>query len=283
MSATALERPSGFLSRRFYLCRRRNFGEDFLGRIYLTAISCTIILYGILRRPSSSAHMRRSIDSTCTKSQDILVNFSEVRFHRSHLRLARRGNKRKPWAAKKYSLEEPPGVGHYALLGYLSSRYRHTVIVDVGTRWGDSARALAAEPSNFVFSFDVMNAAERIAKANSMTISDLESQLGNIQFFQSTNILKSKRGEAILKVAQVILLDTAHQPDHNHFEYDFITLLDKIEYKGLLICDDIHLNDQMERWWNSILHKRVDVTEVGHSSGTGIVDFSGNRLRTTIE
>lgn len=215
---------------------------------------------------------------TCTKGEIILVNFSEVLLHQTHLRLASIGNKRKSWAEKKYSLMESPGVGHYALLGYLSSRYKHIVIVDVGTRWGDSARALASEPSNFVFSFDVMNAADRIAKANSITVSELQSQLGNIQ---NTNILKSKQGLAILKVAQIILLDTLHQPDRNNFEYDFIATLEKIEYKGLLICDDIHLSDQMEQWWNSILHKRVDVTEVGHSSGTGIVDFSRSKLRIT--
>ena len=119
------------------------------------------------------------------------------------------------------------------------------------------------------------------SKANSITVSELQSQLGNIHFFQNTNILKSKQGLAILKVAQIILLDTLHQPDRNNFEYDFIDTLEKIEYKGLLICDDIHISDQMERWWNSILHKRVDVTEVGHSSGTGIVDFSGSKLRIT--
>lgn len=228
------------------------------------------------------------LGSSCTSiaheatNDKIVLNFAEVRAFQNHLRLRDVANGRKEWAIKKYQMDEPAGRGHYALLGYLSSLQKQSVIVDIGTRWGDSARALASEPSNFVYSFDIMNAADRIAKANSVDVKGLEEQLGNIQFFQSTNILRSKRGLAILRVAKIVLLDTLHQPDANAFEYDFVNLLLKNGFKGLLICDDIHLNAQMEKWWNSISLKKYDLTEVGHSSGTGLVDFSANRVQIQV-
>ena len=205
----------------------------------------------------------------------ININLTDVLSYRQHLRLHRVGGARKEWAMKKYQLDEPPGTGHYALLGYLSSMQTHSVVVDVGTRWGDSARALASEPSNFIFTFDVMNAADRIAKANSLSVGTLEEKLGNVQFFQNTNILQSRKGRSILRVARLIMLDTLHAPDENKFEYMFLDFLVSISFKGLLICDDIHLNTQMEKWWSSINVKKFDLTRVGHNSGTGLVDFSG--------
>mmetsp|Transcript_14137 Transcript_14137/g.34218 ORF Transcript_14137/g.34218 Transcript_14137/m.34218 type:complete len:258 (-) Transcript_14137:703-1476(-) len=208
----------------------------------------------------------------------ITIHLSEVQSYRGHLRLKHVGNARKQWAVSKYQLDDQPGKGHYPLLGYLSSKHKRSIIVDIGTRWGDSARALASESQNFVFTFDLMNAADRIAKANAISVDTLEEQLGNVHFFQNTNILKSRRGKAILRAASIVMLDTLHAPDVNRFEYDFFDLLQTIGFKGLLICDDIHLNVQMAKWWKSIPLEKHDLTIVGHSSGTGLVDFSRRGL-----
>jgi hypothetical protein len=123
-----------------------------------------------------------------------------------------------------------------------------------------------------------MNAADRIAKANAISVDTLEEQLGNVQFFQNTNILKSRRGKAILRAASIVMLDTLHAPDVNRFEYDFFDLLQTVGFEGLLICDDIHLNVQMEKWWASVPLAKHDLTIVGHSTGTGLVDFSRRGL-----
>ena len=49
------------------------------------------------------------------------------------------------------------------------------------------------------------------------------------------------------------------------------------------MLDDIHFNAEMERFWQWFTEKRApgsyttrDVTAIGHSSGTGWVDFSTN-------
>jgi hypothetical protein len=41
-----------------------------------------------------------------------------------------------------------------------------------------------------------------------------------------------------------------------------------------MLCDDIHLSDEMERFWREIKHEKYDITQYGHHSGTGIVLFS---------
>jgi hypothetical protein len=53
-------------------------------------------------------------------------------------------------------------------------------------------------------------------------------------------------------------------------------------FKGILLLDDIHLNPEMEKWWKELQDSAgklgfvaYDVSNVGHFSGTGLLDFSG--------
>ena len=63
------------------------------------------------------------------------------------------------------------------------------------------------------------------------------------------------------------------------FEREFMQALEGVGYRGLVVCDDIHMNAEMVRWWHEIPQRKFDVTSVGHGqSGTGVVDFTG-RLR----
>ena len=79
--------------------------------------------------------------------------------------------------------------------------------------------------------------------------------------------------------APLISLDTAHLPDTVPFEREFMQALEGVGYRGVVVCDDIHMNAEMVRWWHEIPQRKFDVTAVGHGqSGTGVVDFSG-RLR----
>ena len=78
------------------------------------------------------------------------------------------------------------------------------------------------------------------------------------------------------------MLDTFHQPDTSPFEREFFQRLLDIEFKGILGLDDIHLNSEMKQWWKEVQDGAVDggyatydITEVGHATGTGLVDFSG--------
>ena len=47
--------------------------------------------------------------------------------------------------------------------------------------------------------------------------------------------------------------------------------LKTINYLGVLILDDIHLNKEMKFFWENINEDKLDISVFGHSSGTGVV------------
>jgi SAM-dependent methyltransferase len=145
---------------------------------------------------------------------------------------------------------------HYRLLACLSQRYIHSILFDVGTLKGYSALALSYNAANRVVSYDLadykqLNAPESLTR--------IEYRIGNV--------LTDHR----LLSSPLILLDTYHDGE---FEHLFYAHLKKHGYRGVLILDDIHLNDPMRSFWNSIDLPKEDVTDIGHWSGTGLVDFS---------
>uniref|UniRef100_A0A7S3P8B1 Uncharacterized protein n=1 Tax=Amphora coffeiformis TaxID=265554 RepID=A0A7S3P8B1_9STRA len=76
-------------------------------------------------------------------------------------------------------------------------------------------------------------------------------------------------------------MHTHHLPYTVPFEREFFQRLGESGYKGLLFLDDIRFNDDMKKWWAELLNKAsemgyrcFDLTSVGHSTGSGLVDFS---------
>jgi hypothetical protein len=82
----------------------------------------------------------------------------------------------------------------------------------------------------------------------------------------------NKEDHQIIHSAEVIYLDI--DPHDGLQEKVFTDLLDRIEWQGYLFCDDIHINSGMENWWNSINLDKYDLTEVGHTHGTGLVTYN---------
>merc|ERR1712238_139323 len=79
-----------------------------------------------------------------------------------------------------------------------------------------------------------------------------------------------------------VFLDTYHSPYTEPFEREFFQRMIDVGFKGILVLDDIYVNSEMEKWWEEVVdnankggYKTYDITKIGHSSGTGIVDFSG--------
>jgi hypothetical protein len=72
----------------------------------------------------------------------------------------------------------------------------------------------------------------------------------------------------------LIFLDI--DPHHGIMEFEFYEWLVKHDYKGTLIFDDIlHFEKMRENLWFKIHHpNKIDLTSIGHWSGTGVVDFS---------
>jgi hypothetical protein len=149
------------------------------------------------------------------------------------------------------------GQEHYRLLSYISQNNNGIDILDIGTLKGCSALALSVNQSNLIRSFNVGNEL------------DLNLLPDNVQFFID-DITKEEYQNVILG-SKYILLDTYHD---GVFETQFVNYLISINYKGFLLLDDIHLNFEMERFWNSITIEKYDITSIGHSTGTGVVYFN---------
>ena len=148
------------------------------------------------------------------------------------------------------------GQEHYRLLAHISQTNDLVDILDVGTLKGCSALAFSVNSKNKVRSFNVGNEF------------DLNHTPLNAEFIID-NVLNGNYNSVILG-SKYIMLDTYHD---GTFEKEFYDHLVSINYKGYLLLDDIHLNFEMERFWGSITKEKYDITNIGHSTGTGVVYF----------
>ena len=62
--------------------------------------------------------------------------------------------------------------------------------------------------------------------------------------------------------------------DFENLRRTMIQYLREKKWQGILLLDDIHKSGEMKSFWNTFDEEsKVDVTAVGHQSGTGLVEF----------
>lgn len=151
---------------------------------------------------------------------------------------------------------------HYRLLTYISNLYNNILILDLGTSHGWSCLSLAQNLSNTIYTYDT-------------TPKDIRyiSERYNVIF---KNMDANSEANEILSNAKIIFLDI--DPHEGTQEIKFYNNLLKTEFSGILLCDDIKLNQGMINFWNSIQKEKYDLTEIGHWSGTGLVNFSNEKI-----
>lgn len=145
----------------------------------------------------------------------------------------------------------------YRLLAYMANKYNNVTIFDLGTYRGMSSLALASNPTNKVISYDIVD----YLRVNKMD--NIEYKIGN--FYDDPELLNSP----------LISLDI--EPHHGEAETNFINWLIANNYKGTVICDDIKLNDSMQKFWQDIPTQieKYDITNYGHYlCGTGLLIFN---------
>ena len=152
-----------------------------------------------------------------------------------------------------YYFHMESGKEHYRLLMYVSTLYNDEVIFDVGTNKCMSALALSYNKSNRVKTYDIV----KLLPEN--------PNVDNIEY-----ILGDSTKDLDLEKCPVIFLDVDHDGLYEDIFYEH---LKNINWKGILILDDIHLNEPMKKFWNRIEEKKYDITNIGHWSGTGLVVF----------
>lgn len=146
------------------------------------------------------------------------------------------------------------GLNHYRLLRWFGERFNK--IADIGTYMGFSAACLMGD-NNVVVSYDT----------------DFKHRHLKLKMLSEIHFIKIKDTEAfdgLIGQADLILVDTWHEGKMERAIYDYLV---SINWKGVLIYDDIYYNDAMKQFWQSLPEPKIDATYVGHSTGTGLIEF----------
>ena len=157
----------------------------------------------------------------------------------------------------------PPGKEHYHLLAWLSSQFHDVELFDFCTDEGLSTTALAFNPSNTVIRFSPEKT-PTFQKQN-----NCQYYLGNLTDVQFLDTWKAR-----LLASPLIFVDL--HPHTGVEEMQFYTWLLESKYQGILVLDDIWCFKGMrDNVWAHITTPKWDLTSLGHWSGLGLVDFSG--------
>jgi len=183
------------------------------------------------------------------------------------------------------------GSEHYKLLCAISSQISNGIIIDIGTHNGNSAIALGYNlyknknnilDRSMLYTFDIKDFKSESFK-KFMNNYCVHSSLENI--FDYTVREKYKN---VLLESELILIDV--DPHNGVLEYELYSWLFENNYEGIILFDDIFLEkghtannydttyQSMKIFWNKIPDKyKLDITHLGHWSGTGLVSFNTNK------
>lgn len=156
------------------------------------------------------------------------------------------------------------GKEPYKLLACISKQLPPgSIVSDIGTLYGSSALALSVNESIEVHTYDVT--------------SDIPNTTGLKTVLHRPNVkMTVVSAQAVLsKIATSDLISLDINTADGQEELKIIHKLAEFGFRGMLVLDDIHLNAVMENVWNKIPShvKKIDVTEMGHWSGTGLLIY----------
>lgn len=161
----------------------------------------------------------------------------------------------------------PAGETEYKLYSYISEQFDNKTILDIGTRHGGSALALSNNLKNNVISYDIISWDSHIhLKKDNITLKICD-------FMQDTSIDYSQ--------VDLIMIDV--DPHDGLQEPVMINYLIGTGWEGIILLDDISeaLWPEINKMWNSLPYEKYDLTEIGHMSGTGLVNI-GNKFEIDI-
>jgi hypothetical protein len=175
------------------------------------------------------------------------------------------------------------GREHHRFIAYMSTILpKGSVMIDLGTSGGLSAYAASKNPDVQVYSFDFgANNLDRVGKVpNLKTVGmDVKKIMACTDLGQtSANCVNAK----ILLSSQFMMLDLGTNPSQPEgFEVKLLAWLRQMKYTGMLMRSNIYIDTAFREWWKNIkegsdgVKRKHDLSEVGHSTGTGIIDFEG--------
>jgi hypothetical protein len=168
------------------------------------------------------------------------------------------------------------GVSEYRLYAYLSTKFNDSIILDIGTHRGGSALSLSYNERNKIRSYDILEqGASTIKKDN------ISWHIG--QFTEDSEIDWDN--------VSIVMLDVGWHTGKE--EREMMQFLRDKGWEGIILHDDIDTPFSRELraahpklqhceeilWpennimWNEIPEEKFDVSDIGHCSGTGLVNF----------
>tara|TARA_B100001113_G_scaffold264419_1_gene219361 strand:- start:504 stop:1130 length:627 start_codon:yes stop_codon:yes gene_type:complete len=179
---------------------------------------------------------------------------------------------------------QEPGVSEYQLYAYLSSKVNDSIILDIGTHKGGSALSLSYNERNKIRSYDIKEQGASTIKKDNITW-----HIG--QFTEDSQIDWDN--------VSIIMLDVGWHTGKE--EREMMQFLRDKDWKGILLHDDIdtplsqetrsanpkllHMPEILwfdnNNMWNEIPEEKFDLSDIGHCSGTGLVNF-GNAHKITV-
>jgi hypothetical protein len=157
------------------------------------------------------------------------------------------------------SWDKEAGQTEYKLYSYLSMQLRGCpLILDIGTLFGGSALALSSNTDAFVYSYDLMSIETHIP--GNFDKDNIRLIVGNFM-------------EQELDYSKIPLIVIDVDPHDGLQEPPMVEFIVNQGFEGLIILDDIHLSPEMQTMWNNFEYEKYDATEIGHFSGTGILNI----------
>ena len=155
------------------------------------------------------------------------------------------------------SWDKEAGQTEYKLYSYLANKVNGIYILDIGTLFGGSALALSTSAQT-VFSYDLMSIETH--QPGALEKDNIVLRVANFM----DDIWDYKQ-------IQLIVIDV--DPHDGLQEPPMVEYIVNQGFQGLIVLDDIHLNPEMEQMWNNFEYEKHDATEIGHFSGTGILNI----------
>ena len=187
-------------------------------------------------------------------------------------------------------------IGHYcAILVHLSTYFNDSIIVELGTLYGNSAIALSYNKSNKVYTYDIEHRAEASEKFESEEFKNVEYIIGNCiennwqgtvssqahAYVQDKNT-PFKTDREIFLSSKLIFLDV--DPHDGIQEAAVLNFLVENDWKGVMICDDIGpQHPPMHVWWNNIELPTYTIrNKYAADKGTGVVCFGEQEVLSEV-
>eukprot|EP00798_Chlamydomonas_sp_ICE-L_P000899 gene899-5681_t len=153
------------------------------------------------------------------------------------------------WSSNFSFFELSAGEEHYRLLAHVARSVRRPTIIDIGHFQGLSAAALSLATEKTVRSFDL------ISSLPSDPSVPTAIHIPNVRLEIGPNYMRDLPDH--LRTSDLVILDIDHL---GKSERDIFKVLEEAKFDGLLIVNDIHLNEHMQRFWDDIKQTKYDIS-----------------------